>query len=266
MKIGIFDSGIGGLTVLSKLQSTIPEASYYYYGDTANVPYGTKSPAHVINLSLNCADRLAEQKVDLVVIACNTASSLALDEVRARLAPIPVYGVVEPGAQAVAVELEREPQRAKDPVLVLATRSTVKSHAYAHALEKVLSQDQGQKTEIFEKACPLLVSLIEEGWTDHPVLHLTLKEYVSTYRAKYPRGVVLLGCTHYPWIESAIQAALPGWTIVSSAKALSDSLKKELADRLPKGRSGVVEWAFSDEDAVPAFAKSFLKTEVSHNL
>jgi glutamate racemase len=275
MKIGIFDSGIGGLTVLSKLRSAIPEASYFYYGDTANVPYGTKSPARVINLSLECADRLQEQNVDLVVIACNTASSLALEEVRARLAPVPVYGVVEPGAQAVIAALEKDPTHKADPILVLATRSTVKSHAYAHALDKILHDGtHTQKTTVFEQACPLLVNLIEEGWTDHPVLHLTLKEYVSAYYAKYPRGVALLGCTHYPWIEAAFQAALPGWTIVSSAQALSQSLRKELADRLPKGTPGAafgpkygnVEWVFSDEDAVPAFARKLLISSFTEKL
>lgn len=244
--------------MLFKLKKTIPEASYFYYGDTANVPYGTKSAAHVVQLSLDCADQLRDHAVDLIVIACNTASSVALEQVRARVAPIPVYGVVEPGALAVAQELQKDVTRKKDPVLVLATRSTVKSRAYAHALDQLLGAGSPHETVIFEKACPLLVPLIEEGWTDHPVLHATLKEYVSSFRDHHARGVALLGCTHYPWIEPAIQAALPGWMIVSSAQALSDSLKKELAERLPKGRSGSVQCRFSDEEAVPAFVRQLL--------
>ena len=234
MRIGVFDSGIGGITVLSALREALPEAEYIYLGDTANLPYGTKSPAQVVKLSLACVHFLRERKVDAVVVACNTASSLALGEMKEALYPIPVYGVVEPGVRAVLGELKTAATDSELlPIVILATRATVKSQAYGSALREVLD---AQTRPVFEQACPLLVPMIEEGWIDHPVLHQTIGHYVQPYGSKYPIGIALLGCTHYPWIQKAVEAALPGWKVVNSARAVSEALKKELAGKPEQGR------------------------------
>jgi glutamate racemase len=257
MKIGVFDSGIGGITVLTALRKALPHAEYIYLGDTANVPYGTKSAAQVVKLSLACAQYLKDRKVDHVVVACNTASSLALNEIRQALHPIPVDGVVEPGIQAVLAESAQT----RLPVLILATRATVRSQAYGNGLRMLLD---AQLQPVFEQACPLLVPLIEEGWTDHPVLHQTIAEYVRPYRDQFSQGIALLGCTHYPWIQKAVESALPGWKVVNSAQAVAQTvvgaLKKELAESAEKGRS--VEWVFTDPDALPASVRELM--EISH--
>jgi glutamate racemase len=261
MRIGVFDSGIGGITVLTALREAFPEAEYIYLGDTANLPYGTKSPAQVVKLSLECAQYLKEKNVDHVVVACNTASSLALTEIRQVLDPIPVDGVVEPGVRAVMAELDQEAL----PVLVLATRATVRSQAYGKSLRTLLNE---KMQPVFEQSCPLLVPMIEEGWTDHPVLHQTIEEYVRPYRQQFPRGIALLGCTHYPWIQKAVEAALPGWKVVNSARviaqAVAESLKKELADPSERGRSersgvGPVNWVFTDPEAIPASVRKLME-------
>ncbi|MDR3606550.1 MAG: glutamate racemase [Oligoflexia bacterium] len=257
MRIGVFDSGVGGITVLTALRERIPEAEYVYLGDTANVPYGTKSPAQVIRLSLECARRLKQSNVDALVVACNTASSLANDALRAEMGAIPVFGVVEPGVQAVVEVAEARSSSVLTPVLVLATRATIRSGAYGRALRERLDP---VKFPVFEQACPILVPMIEEGWIEHRLLREAVEEYVAPFRAKYPSGVALLGCTHYPWIQPAIEAALPGWTVVNSARALGRSLESRFPNAGRKGQpAGALEWIFTDPEALPEFARQFIK-------
>jgi glutamate racemase len=253
VKIGVFDSGVGGITVLLELRKQLPDADFVYLGDTANVPYGTKSAAQVERLSIDAVNELQGRGIDALVVACNTASSLALPAIRAVMR-MPVLGVVEPGAQAALAALAKS----DDPsvILVLATRATVNSGAYRKALA-------GKAGPVIEQACPLLVPMIEEGWLDHPILHGAVQEYVSEhFRANAP-GVALLGCTHYPWIQAAIELSLPGWRVVNSAEAVARSFKSELAKLpLPKGgsgpKNGKVEWIFTDPQAVPAFARRWV--------
>lgn len=270
MRIGVFDSGIGGITVLSELKRRMPEATYIYLGDTAHVPYGTKSPAQIERLSSDCALMLQAKKIDALVVACNTASSLALDAIRKVMGPVPVLGVVEPGVTAalsalnkaiLSLRLSREA-----PVLVLATRATVQSRAYGINLRKVL------KTSVIEQACPLLVPMIEEGWTDHPILHQTIAEYVTTHVKNQKPGIALLGCTHYPWIQQAFEKALPGWTVVNSAQAVANALESDFnsgklgpkpnnGQRSKKSEKTEVEWIFTDPQAVPGFARKLIEDE-----
>jgi glutamate racemase len=250
------------------LRRRFPEFDYCYYGDTANVPYGTKSPAQVVKLSRACAQALCAEQVDAVVVACNTASALALSAIREELGTIPVLGVLEPGVEASVQALAGA--AGDSPVLVLATRATVKSGAYGRAL-----RDRGVH-EVWEQPCPLLVPLIEEDWNEHPVLTLTLDEYVRAARERWAvRGAVgdsgtavaLLGCTHYPWIYDAFVRALPGWNVVNSAEAVADAIARISPDLMARaqalgaGSRGKVLWLFSDPDAVPAFATKWIQAQ-----
>jgi len=258
-KIGVFDSGIGGITVLSELRRSLSSVDYVYLGDTAHVPYGTKSAAQIEKLSSECARTLKSKNIDALIVACNTASSLALEVIRKVMDPIPVFGVVEPGvAAALAAWGESHSEKSQTPILVLATRATVQSHAYGNALRGALNT-----LTVIEQPCPLLVPMIEEGWIDHPVLHQTLVEYVRPHLKNHASGVALLGCTHYPWIHRAFEKALPGWKVVNSARAVVQSLESSQLLRenfsSESGLAGRVEWIFTDPDAVPAFAKKLLQ-------
>ncbi|MGK5082794.1 glutamate racemase [Bdellovibrionota bacterium FG-1] len=268
MKIGVFDSGVGGLTVLSELCRRFPDAEYVYLGDTANVPYGTKSTAQVERLSREGARNLRERGVQALVVACNTASSLALPAIVEEMAGIPVFGVVRPGAEALLNALAS--QGAETSVLILATSGTVRSHAYSHILRELLSSRAPKKIllPIIEQACPLLVPMIEEGWLDHPVLHQTIREYVGLHRAGHSEGIALLGCTHYPWIQPAIERALPGWKVINSASAVADALERanivDSSESLIPGAQGRarVECLFTDPQAVPSFARGWIEALV----
>ncbi|MBI2712195.1 MAG: glutamate racemase [Bdellovibrio sp.] len=260
MKIGVFDSGVGGLTVLAELKKRLPlHLSYVYLGDTAHVPYGPKSSAQIQKLSLDAVEILKAKKVDALVVACNTAASHAMSQIEARMNPIPVFGVVEPGVVAALDALRDLPK--KSPVVVFATKATVRSRAYSLALE---SRDAGGP--IYEQACPLLVPIIEEGWIDHAVLHQTIREYVSPYLTLKP-GVALLGCTHYPWIHQAFEKALPGWRVVNSAWAVAHFLEQsgwfqaKVSQSKRSQKSPHIEWIFTDPDAVPEFARKWIQNE-----
>jgi len=248
VKIGVFDSGIGGITVLGELRRSFPSVEYVYLGDTAHVPYGTRSAAQIRQLSADCARVLKSTGIDALVVACNTSSSLALDAICDVMGEVPVFDVVGPGVEA-AKAARRKCGGSRATVLVLATRATIRSHAYGKALG----------ANVIEQECPLLVPMIEEGWLDHPVLHRTIKEYVGAYARAGRPGVALLACTHYPWIHAAFERALPGWMIVNSAQAVARSLARSgIARKLRvrgKSRAGRVQWIFTDPDAVPAMAR-----------
>jgi glutamate racemase len=192
--IGVFDSGFGGLTVLRALLPLIPAAHYLYLGDTARLPYGSKSRETIARYAVESARFLADHGADLLVIACNTATALAMPEIRAAVS-IPVIGVIEP-----AVEMARL-GRQHSEVLVLATQATTQSHAYFEACAR-------RHLNAVEKACPLLVPLVEEGWIDHPVTRDVLRIYLSEALQDCAPSAVLLGCTHYPLISGAIEQTL----------------------------------------------------------
>ena len=267
MKIGVFDSGIGGVTVLTELRKSLPGADYVYIGDTAHLPYGTKSAAQIGRLSAACAHTLKSKNVDAVVVACNTVSAWALEPIREVMGDIPVFGVVEPGVEAALSALKRDFD-AGAPVMVLATPATVRSGSYGKILRQALA-DSGIKATVIEQACPLLVPMIEEGWIDHPILHQTIQEYVQKHLSQHPRGVALLGCTHYPWIQEAFEKALSGWRVVNSAQAIVEFLvRKGISKGILTGNSessagqrGLVEWIFTDVEAVPSFARRLIQNQ-----
>lgn len=251
MKIGVFDSGVGGITVLTALRERFASTKFVYLGDTAHVPYGTRSPAQIKVIASAAVERFKPYQIDALVVACNTASSLALGEIHATIAPVPVFGVVEAGAQATLEAFQKAASPGSCPVLILSTRATAKSGVYSRLLRPALPDG----TLIIEQPCPLLVPMIEEGWIDHSILHQTILEYVKSHADSHASGVALLACTHYPWIQAAFERALPGWTIVNSATAVAELLARELpALAVPPEHDGGLEWIFTDPDAVPKFA------------
>jgi glutamate racemase len=244
MKFGVFDSGIGGVTVLQALRRRFPGHSFVYFGDTLHVPYGTKSAPQIRALSISAAERIRAHDVEALVVACTTASSLALPDIQTAMGGVPVLGMVEAGVAAVVKAAASRP----GPIVVFGTRATIRSGIYGERLRAALPG-----REIREQACPLLVPIIEEGWLDHPVLALTLKEYAGPHleMAREP-GVALLACTHYPWIRTAFKRALPGWTVVDSADATVHALEERFAGNpaFAPSASGIapVEWFFSDPE------------------
>lgn len=219
--IGVFDSGVGGLTVLKAARERLPDEQFVYLGDTARLPYGTKSPATVLNYALRAAAFLTERDIKLLVVACNTASAVALPELSARLAPLPVIGVVEPGARA-AVEA-----RPGGRHLVLATEATVRLHAYRKAVSALDSA-----ANVAELACEMLVALAEEGWTDGDIATAIVRRYLDQLDGnRSTADCVILGCTHFPLLQSAIAAALePGTTIVDSASTTASAAAGMLSE------------------------------------
>jgi glutamate racemase len=221
--IGVFDSGFGGLTVLKEVVALLPDFDYLYFGDTARLPYGSKSVETVARYAVGAAHFLEGHGAELLVIACNTATALALDPIIAATR-VPVIGVVEPGAErASSCSQNRK-------VVVIATEATVSSHAYAKAL-------RAKGVNAREKACPLLVPLVEEGWIEHPVTEEVARIYVGEAFADgfQSADVLVLGCTHYPLIKGVLRRAAPEHvTIVDSAESTAQAVSKHLkADPLP---------------------------------
>ena len=206
LPIGVFDSGVGGLTVLKAIQAELPRENLVYLGDTARLPYGTKSPGSIEQYATRAAAKLQEQGIKLLVVACNTASAVALDTLRKSMAPLPVVGVVEPGATA-AVAAHPEGRH-----LVLATEATVRLGAYGRA---IVSRDP--RAEVQEQACEMLVSLAEEGWSDGDIARAIVRRYLDEADGPDP-DTIILGCTHFPLLRDTIQeVADPGVTLVDSA-------------------------------------------------
>lgn len=228
--IGVFDSGLGGLTVVRALQEQLPNETVIYFGDTARVPYGTKSSETVLTFAEQDCSFLLRFDPKLVIVACNTASALALDYLREKM-PVPVLGVVEPGA---AEAVRRCQGRG---IAVLATEATVVSNAYAKAIAAL-----APNIPVAQQRCPSLVALIEEGRTwDDPIMTMLVAEYLEGVKDLDP-AVVVLGCTHYPLVEKAVAKQMPRATVVDSAGATAlaarDLLVREgaLSDSSAPGR------------------------------
>ncbi len=271
----------------------IPGANYIYLGDTARLPYGSKSHETIARYAVSSAKFLEEQGAELLVIACNTATALALEDIQ-QAVPIPVIGVVEPGAQAALASSRKEnntggkncvipsearsaqsrdprispepPEISTEPqVLVLATQATVQSHAYTRAL-------QALNLEAHEKACPLLVPLVEEGWINHPVTDEVLKIYLREALAEAPKAqTLLLGCTHYPLLEPAIRRTLATLnhplTIIDSAESTAHATAALVAQRfrtLPtNGKSTCTFYATDSIEKFQRLGSAFLGQPLS---
>ena len=225
--IGVFDSGFGGLTVLKALLEVIPEAEYLYFGDTARLPYGSKSTETVARYACEAARFLEQKGAELLVIACNTATALALDQIR-NAASVGVVGVIEPGAERAAAVSKT------GKVVVIGTEATICSHAYRSALAAI-------QIDSHEKACPLLVPLVEEGWIDHAVTEQVSRIYLEEAFANGFRSadVLLLGCTHYPLLKPLLhRVALPNVELVDSAESTALAVNKLLESGMAQGGRG----------------------------
>ena len=249
--IGVFDSGFGGLTVLKVLLEVIPDADYLYFGDTARLPYGSKSAETVARYAVEAARFLEDQGAQILVIACNTATALALERI-VLAAHVPVIGVVEPGAEAAAAV------SANKKAVVVGTEATVASHAYYKAL---LSRGVNAQ----EKACPLLVPLVEEGWIEHPVTEKVARIYLGEAFSDgfEDADVLLLGCTHYPLLKSVLQRAAPSHVkIVDSAESTAhmvaaafENYKTEPMTESLAERRGLPRFKFFATDSAEKFKK-----------
>jgi glutamate racemase len=216
--IGIFDSGIGGLTVVKQLMNLLPDEQLIYFGDTARIPYGTKSKRLIEQYAIEDARFLLKHDVKALVVACNTASSLAMDVLLDYL-NIPVIGVVIPGAEA-AVELTRN-----NKIGVIGTIATINSNSYTTQIQKKLDN-----AKVYAQACPLLVPLVEEGWLDDDVTIMTLKKYLPEMISEQV-DTLILGCTHYPLLEKTIQKIMGEHVkLIDSGKETAKAVKQVLIE------------------------------------
>jgi glutamate racemase len=219
--IGVFDSGMGGLTVMRALKERLPNEEFVYLGDTARLPYGTKSPETVTRYAVQCSEALAPYDIKLLVVACNTASAVALPALREKMVPVPVLGVIEPGAEAA---LAGAPE---GRVLVLATESTVRGGAYPKAIRA-----RNPNAEVRQVPCPLFVALAEEGLVEGPAVDWIVRNYIGGMFDPAPAPEsVLLGCTHFPALAKAIgQVAGPRVKLVDSAETTANATVRLLQE------------------------------------
>jgi glutamate racemase len=222
--IGVFDSGMGGLTVLQALKTLLPSEHYIYLGDTARLPYGTKSAETITSYALRAAELIQKHQIKLLVVACNTASSVALPALQAQLSPIPVIGVVTPGAKAAVMTSQSR------HIGVLATESTVRFNAYTQAVQLI-----DPLAKISQWPCSFLVPLVEEGWIEGPLVEQILTKLLAPCLAEIQQSnidTILLGCTHFPILKAPLQTVLgEKITLVDSALTTAEAVKVELAAR-----------------------------------
>lgn len=241
--IGIFDSGIGGLTVLQQIARLLPREMLVYLGDTARCPYGTKSPEVVTRYACENVDFLMERGLKMLVVACNTVSAVALEALRARYA-VPLVGVIEPGVQEAV-------RRSKNRRIgVIGTEATIASGAYTHALRAIDTE-----IEVYTRACPLFVPLVEEGWVDNEVARATIALYLGSLKHS---GIdtLILGCTHYPLLKKSIAEFLgPEVSLVDSAEETAKVVRSTLASSGLARRKGSGEASFFVTDIPDRFIK-----------
>jgi glutamate racemase len=239
--IGIFDSGIGGLTVARAIYHRLPHEPTIYFGDTARVPYGPKSPETVRRYSLEILQWLLGQGVKAVVIACNTSTAHALEALRAA-SPVPVIGVIEPGSRAA---VNASP---KGPIGVIGTAGTIHSNAYERAIHAI-----APAVQVEQQACPLFVPLVEEGWFEHPAAELIAEEYLRPVREAGIEALVL-GCTHYPLLKPLIRRVMGhGVTLIDSAEQTALTLEQTLTEAGLVAPEGNPQHRFVVSDDEPRF-------------
>jgi glutamate racemase len=242
--IGVFDSGVGGLTVLRALRSVLPQERFVYLGDTARLPYGTKSAASVVRYSLQCADALVGRGIRCLVVACNTASTSALDDLRLRYPSIPVIGVIEPGA-AAAVSASRTRH-----IAVIGTEGTIGGGAYQAAIQRL-----DARVRVTAQACSLFVAVAEEGWVEGAIVEAIARRYLEPiFSGAQSRGAadavpdtLVLGCTHFPVLAATLRAVLPDHvTLVDSAATVAAAVARELPAAANSPGQGSVTWLATD--------------------
>lgn len=253
--IGVFDSGLGGLTAVKELMRQLPHEDIVYFGDTARVPYGTKSKDAIIRFSHENAAFLLTHKVKMIVVACNSSSSFALESLRRSFA-LPIVGVIVPGA-CKAVQMTR-----KQVVGVIATSATINSGSYERTIKGI-----DENVKVINKACPLFVPLAEEGWFHHPVAHQIARAYLKGFGSKV--DVLILGCTHYPLLKRAIQKVMgPKVYLVDSAKEVAGNVKELLSIMgiaNPSRRRGEQKFFVSDKPQhFKNLAKRFLGCDINN--
>lgn len=251
--IGIFDSGVGGLTVLNALRKRLPDQDYLYLGDTARLPYGSKSETTIRRYALNAAAHLFRHNVRLLVVACNTASAYALPAL-AEISPVPVLGVVEPGVQAAMTSGARR-------VAVIGTEGTIRSGAYQSALHRL-----APSISVAAAPCPLFVPLAEEGWGDHAISDQVAEIYL---RPLLDSGIeaIILGCTHYPLLRPSLtRVAGPGVSLIDSATAVTDAVIQRYRGPARKnGKPGQVVLHLTDaSDRFRRITRTILGSDPKH--
>ncbi|MDO9577582.1 MAG: glutamate racemase [Candidatus Cloacimonadales bacterium] len=248
--IGIFDSGVGGLTVFKEVRRKFPFEDIVYFGDTARVPYGPKSPRTIIEYSIQNARFLLQCGAKIIVVACNTSAAVALPELQ-KILSVPVIEVIEPGALSAVKKTHTK------RIGVIGTEGTIRSGAYAEAISKIDSE-----ARVFSQACPLFVSLAEEGWEDHPVTKLVIEEYLTPL-LKNKIDTLVLGCTHYPILKKALMDFVgKGIKLVDSAEAVTEQLQKVL-EKTDLETSGTDKFYVSDnEEKFRLIASRILNKEI----
>ncbi len=254
--IGIFDSGIGGLTVVKRLTSFLPNENVIYFGDTARVPYGSKSNETVIEYSIQDAQFLSKKNIKLLIVACNTASSVAIDVLKEKF-NLPVIGMIEPGAK-LALEKTKNKR-----IGVIGTYATIGNSAYAKQLRTI-----DPATQVFEKACPLFVPLAEEGWTHHDATKLIAEEYLEEFK-RHEIDTLILGCTHYPILADIIHEVMgDDVALIDSGTAASLVVENHLDGRGLKNSSNMLGTHHFFVSDVPKkfkeIAERFLGREIEH--
>lgn len=266
LPIGMFDSGVGGLTVLKALRERMPCEDVVYLGDTARLPYGTKSPQTVTRYGVQCGAELIRREIKLLVVACNTASAVSLDALREAYPDVPVIGVVDPGARAACGATRNS------TIAVIATESTIARGAYQRAIHAIAPQ-----TRIIGHACPLFVALAEEGWTDGQIPEAVAARYLDpifkpasgTGQTAVPDTLVL-GCTHFPLLAPAIRNVVPETTIiVDSAATTAETVHRQLQQlRLARPENGCGSTRYLTTDDAARFARTgsrFLGTPIAEH-
>ncbi len=222
LPIAVFDSGVGGLTVLRTLKEHLPQESFLYLGDMARVPYGTKSPSAVVHYTLGATKYLISQKIKLLVVACHTASTLALSTLEQAFPNLPIVGMIEPGARAACAASRN------GCIAVIATEATVKAQGYQKAVQQL-----GSPVQVMAQACSIFVALAEEGWVTGPIAESIARQYISPlFQAQPKPDCLLLGCTHFPLLKESIQNVVGHETcIIDPAVETALTVKKILQQR-----------------------------------
>ena len=254
--IGVFDSGVGGLTVLRALREAMPAENFIYLGDTARLPYGTKSAETVVRYSLQCAAALVKRRVRCLVVACNTASASALGALRAQHPELPVVGVIEPGAEAAVAASESQ------HIAVIATEGTIAQGAYQTAIHRL-----NPRARVTSRACSLFVAMAEEGWTEGPIAEAVARRYLDPmFQKRDAPDTLVLGCTHFPALAAALRAVLPPHVgIVDSAATTAAAVRRRLEGKSGASNAqGAVSWLATDGAARFARVGSTFLGETLH--